>query len=39
MLHLCINIFAGSNFKYVNDFMNVTERDGFDLQVLEVSCM
>ena len=25
------------NFKYVNNFMNVTERDGFDLQVPEVS--
>ena len=39
MLQLCINVFTGSNFKYVNNFMNVTERDGFDLQVAEVSCM
>ena len=26
-------------FKYVNNFMNVTERGSFDLQVPEVSCM
>ena len=26
-------------FKYVNNFMNVAERDSFDLQVPEVSCM
>ena len=39
MLQLCINIFTGSNFKYVNNFMNVTERDSFDLQVPKVSCM
>jgi hypothetical protein len=28
MLQLCINVFTSSNFKYVNNFMNVTERDG-----------
>ena len=25
--------------QYVNNFMNVAERDSFDLQVPEVSCM
>ena len=39
MSQLCINVFTGSNFKYVNNFMNVAERDSFDLQVPEVSCM
>jgi hypothetical protein len=34
-----VDIFTGSNFKYVNNFMNVTERDRFDLQVPDVSCM
>ena len=34
MSQLCINV-----FKYVNNFMNVAERDSFDLQVPEVSCM
>jgi hypothetical protein len=39
MLQLCINVFTGSNFKYVNNFMNVAERNSFDLQVPEVACM
>ena len=39
MLQLCINVFTGSNFKYVNNFMNVAERDSFYLQVPEVSRM
>ena len=39
MLQLCINVFTGSNFKYVNNFMNVTKRDSFDLQVPDVSFM
>ena len=39
MLQLCINVFTGSNFKYVKIFMNVTERHGCDRQVPEVSCM
>jgi hypothetical protein len=33
MLQLCINVFTGSNFKYVKNVMNVTERHGCDLQV------
>ena len=39
MLQLCINVFTGSNFKYVKNFMNVTERPGCDLHVPDVSCM
>jgi hypothetical protein len=39
IMQLCINVFTGSNFKYVNNFMNVAERDSFDLQVPEVSCL
>ena len=44
MLELCIIVFTGSNFKvpnfkYVKNFMNVTERHGCDRQVPEVSCM
>jgi hypothetical protein len=39
MLQLCINVFIGSNVKNVKNFMNVTERHGFDLHVPEVSCM
>ena len=39
MSQLYINVFTGSNFKYVKNFMNVAERDSFDLQVPEVSCM
>ena len=39
MLQLYINVFTGSNFNYVKNLMNVTERHGCDLQVPEVSCM
>ena len=37
MSQLCINVFPGSNMS--KKFMNVAERDSFDLQVPEVSCM
>ena len=36
MLQLCINVFTGSNFKYVQNFTDVTERPDCDLHVPEV---
>jgi hypothetical protein len=43
--NICINYdiknvaIMHKRFKYVNNFMNVTERNGFYQQVADVSCM
>ena len=39
MSQLCINVLPVQILNMSKKFMNVAERDSFDLQVPEVSCM